>query len=153
MVSNHFTESIARLFDRDIAKLESEIKQYPSDESLWTIPEGISNSGGTLCLHLCGNLQHYIGYRLGNSAYQRQRNLEFSTRNVSKEALLSELAKTRHAVASAFKTLDTHMLSQEYPEKVFDFSMTTLYFLIHLEGHLNYHLGQINYHRRITLKK
>jgi len=27
--------------------------------------------------------------------------------------------------------------------------MTTEYFLLHLLGHLNYHLGQISYHRRL----
>lgn len=41
------------------------------------------------------------------------------------------------------------MLQQEYPILVFESKTSTEFFLIHLSTHLAYHLGQINYHRRL----
>ncbi len=43
-------------------------------------------------------------------------------------------------------------LEAEYPILVFDHKTSTEYLLVHLTGHLNYHLGQINYHRRLIEK-
>jgi hypothetical protein len=76
-------QSLVQLFDRDLAKLEEEIKLYPMEESLWKITGDIKNSGGNLCLHLCGNLQHFIGSILGNTGYKRNRDYEFAAKNVS----------------------------------------------------------------------
>jgi uncharacterized damage-inducible protein DinB len=144
-----FLEIIIKLFDRDLKKLEHEITLYQQESLLWEIRGDIKNSSGNLCLHLCGNLQHYIGKVLGGSSYARNREAEFSTKNISKERLLNELTKTRETVLRSLESLDASLLSIEYPEAVFDYPMTTGYFLVHLHGHLNYHLGQINYHRRL----
>ncbi len=40
-------------------------------------------------------------------------------------------------------------LQKTFPINVFNYEMTTEFFLVHLTTHLNYHLGQINYHRRL----
>jgi uncharacterized damage-inducible protein DinB len=40
-------------------------------------------------------------------------------------------------------------LTSQYPLQVLGYPMTTTYFLVHLYGHLNYHLGQVNYLRRL----
>ena len=141
--------SLHKIFDRDIAKMEAEISQYPTEESLWNIDGAIKNPGGNLCLHLCGNLQHYIGAVLGGSDYKRNRDLEFSAKNVSRHDLLAEIQRTRQAVATTLEKLDPDLLEKEYPSPVFDYAMTTSFFLIHLSAHLGYHLGQINYHRRL----
>jgi len=53
-------------------------------------------------------------------------------------------------VSQTIRALDTDILVTQYPEKVFDYDMTVQYFLLHLLAHLSYHLGQINYHRRIV---
>jgi uncharacterized damage-inducible protein DinB len=141
--------SVQELMLRDLSKLRQEINAYPSDDQLWIIAGDIKNSAGNLCLHLCGNLQHYIGAVLGQSGYVRNRDAEFSTRGLSKTALLKELDATLNIVPKTLATLNPELLDQQYPEDVFGKSMTTGYFLIHLAGHLNYHLGQINYHRRL----
>jgi hypothetical protein len=44
------------------------------------IADGISNSAGNLCLHLIGNLNHFIGATLGNTGYVRNREQEFSSK-------------------------------------------------------------------------
>lgn len=148
-MENPFIHSIQTILERDLKKLEEEITLYPSEETLWTIAGTIKNPAGNLCLHLCGNLQHYIGAVLGGSGYIRNREREFAARNVSREALISEIQKTKMAVRSALEKLDPNTLYNIYPEQVFSYSMTTAYFLIHLTSHLGYHLGQINYHRRL----
>ncbi|HEX6893247.1 MAG TPA: DinB family protein [Chryseolinea sp.] len=144
-----FTESILTIIDRDLNKLEEEIKLYPTEESLWQTSPGIKNAGGNLCLHLCGNLQHYVGGILGKSDYVRNRDHEFSARDIPRALLISEIHKTKDAVRSALENLDPKTLDREYPERVFNYSMTTGYFLIHLTAHLGYHLGQVNYLRRL----
>jgi uncharacterized damage-inducible protein DinB len=146
---NFFIQSILTIIDRDLNKLEEEIKLYPTEESLWKISGSVKNSGGNLCLHLCGNLQHYIGAILGGSGYARNRDYEFAARNISRHMLISEILKTKAAVRSALEKLDPVILDKEYPERVFSYSMTTGHFLIHLTAHLGYHLGQVNYLRRL----
>ena len=150
MTPNPFIESILTIIERDLKKLEEEINLYPTEESLWEIAGIIKNPGGNLCLHLCGNLQHYIGAVLGASGYVRNRDREFTARNISRDELISEIHKTKEAVRNALEKLDPQVLEKEYPEQVFSYSMTTLHFLIHLASHLGYHLGQVNYLRRLT---
>jgi len=148
-MENPFIYSIQTILDRDLKRLEEEISLYPSEETLWTIAGTIKNPAGNLCLHLCGNLQHYIGAVLGGSDYKRNRDREFAVRNISRDTLISEIQKTRVAVRSALEKLDPNIVDDTYPEQVFSYSMTTSYFLIHLASHLGYHLGQINYLRRL----
>jgi uncharacterized damage-inducible protein DinB len=143
------TESILTIIDRDLSKLEDEIKLYSTEEGLWITSGAIKNPGGNLCLHLCGNLQHYIGAVLGGSGYVRNREHEFASRNIPRELLIQEINKTKAAVWSALEKLDPLVLEKDYPERVFNNSMTTGHFLIHLTAHLGYHLGQVNYHRRL----
>jgi uncharacterized damage-inducible protein DinB len=137
------------LLERDLLKLEEEISQYADETLLWKVDNNIRNPAGNLCLHLCGNLQHYIGRILGHSDYVRDRPKEFASRNIPKAMLIQEIRKTREAVSTTLHKLDAVSLEKLYPEEVLGYPMTTAYFLIHLHGHLNYHLGQINYHRRL----
>ena len=142
-------ETLIKLFDRDLQRLEDEVNLYQSEELIWKIAGDIKNTAGNLCLHLCGNLQHYIGANLGHTSYVRNRDNEFAASGISKAELIAEVQKTRQTVREALETLKPSVLEAEYPEKIYEYSMTTAYFLIHLTAHLNYHLGQINYHRRI----
>ncbi len=143
------TTEFAQLFDRDIRRLYKEMESYPSEQLIWQKTEGIANSGGNLCLHLMGNLNEYIGRILGNNPYQRDRPHEFSAMDIPQKELLTMIEETRKSVVKTLENLDFEKLNELYPENVLGYDMTVSYFLIHLEGHLNYHLGQINYHRRI----
>jgi len=147
---NHFLESTSKILLRDLDKLEKEISLYPTLTSLWEVRGDIKNAGGNLCLHLCGNLQHFIGAILGNSGYVRNREKEFSLTGLSAKDLVREVITTKEAVKQALAKMDPAQLEKNYPVLVFEEPMTTLYFLIHLAAHLEYHLGQINYHRRLT---
>jgi uncharacterized damage-inducible protein DinB len=145
-----FFESLSAILVRDLDKLQKEIEQYPTEESIWVIKSEIKNSAGTLVLHLCGNLQHYIGVGLGKSNYKRDRDKEFSARNVSRADLVKEIGRTKEAVSKALANTSPDILETEYPLPVYDYAMSVQYFMIHLAAHFGYHLGQVNYHRRLT---
>ncbi|RXM39840.1 DinB superfamily protein [Chryseobacterium sp. CH21] len=143
------TESIRSLFSRDLNKLKTEIEAYQNEENLWIIDKSIANSAGNLCLHLVGNINHFIGAQLGNTDYVRNRELEFSLKDVPKTELIEKIEATIAMIDSVLPQLSEDDLKKEYPLVVFESKMTTDYFLIHLVAHLDYHLGQINYHRRL----
>ncbi len=143
-------ESTKKLILRDLAVLEKEIASYQTEEQIWKVKEGITNSAGNLCLHLCGNLQYYIGSILGNTGYQRNRDLEFSAKNISTQKLIEEIQQTKKAVSETLANVSKEEIEKLYPVEVFKEPMTTGHFLIHLSAHLGYHLGQINYHRRLS---
>ena len=142
-------DSLQKLFARDIDLLYKEIDAYARETSLWVSQGEIKNSAGNLCLHLCGNLQHFVGTVLGKTPYVRNRDAEFNDKNIPKADLLREITATKLAVGNTLQELDASALSKEYPLQVFGEPMSTEYFLIHLLSHLTYHRGQINYHRRL----
>jgi uncharacterized damage-inducible protein DinB len=144
-----FIDSLISLFTRDLNKLKAEIETYQNEEALWKTDKSIANSAGNLCLHLVGNLNTYIGTQLGNSGYIRQRDLEFSLKDIPRSELIEQIEKTIGVVNSILVKLSAEDLEKEYPIEPLGYTMTTEYFLIHLYGHLNYHVGQINYHRRL----
>lgn len=144
------TENLAQLYERDILKLKAEISLYENEELLWQVAPGTSNSGGNLCLHLLGNLQHYIGAVLGGSGYVRNRPVEFSSKHIPRADMILSLDHTAAVVTKTIRLLSAETMETEYPEKVFDYTMTTGYYLVHTLAHLNYHLGQINFHRRVV---
>jgi hypothetical protein len=130
-------------------RLQKEITSYKNETDLWKTVEGISNPPGNLCLHLCGNLQHYFGALLGKSGYTRNRDLEFSRKNVPREELLNEINAAVKSVSSVFDRLDEKELWNIYPDKTFGENVTCNYVILECAVHFGYHLGQINYHRRI----
>ena len=144
------TAAFLEIFDRDLKKLHDEIDSYTDETKLWKTTDGISNSAGNLCLHLCGNLRHFIGATLGDDPYTRNRDAEFALKNIPKVKLLAEIEETKQSVQTALSKLDPGTLRQNYPLNVLGKIHTTEFFLIHLAAHLNYHLGQINYHRRMV---
>lgn len=142
-------QTLKTLFNRDLNKLKFEIESYEFEKQIWAIDKNISNSAGNLCLHLIGNLNTYIGAEIGKTGYVRNRPLEFSLKDISKSELISKIDKTIEVVNNSLDFLTEKDLEQIYPQIVLDKEMTTGFFLIHLSTHLAYHLGQINYHRRL----
>lgn len=142
-------ETLKTLFNRDLNKLKSEIESYQNESSIWVIDKNISNSAGNLCLHLIGNLNTYIGAEIGKTGYIRNRPLEFSLKDIPKSELIQKIEDTISVVNNALDNLTEADLEAIYPQIVFEKEMTTGFFLIHLSTHLAYHLGQINYHRRL----
>jgi hypothetical protein len=143
-------ETLKSLFNRYLNKLKSEIESYKDESEIWTTDKNIANSGGNLCLHLIGNINTYIGAELGKTDYIRDRPLEFSSKDIPKFELISKIETTILMVNNTLDTLTDTDLEAIYPQIVFEKEMTTGFFLVHLSTHLAYHLGQINYHRRLV---
>jgi len=141
-------EALIQLYSRDLEKLIQEIKEFQRENDLWVTTGNITNSAGNLCLHLVGNLNHFIGSVIGNSGYVRNREGEFQDKNIGKEKLIQMVYDTKKIVISTLQNFDTKSMQNNYPIQVFGNDMTYEYFLLHLSTHLNYHLGQINYLRR-----
>ena len=140
---------ISKLIVRDLAKLQEEIQLYKNEAVIWKTDKQITNSAGNLALHLVGNLITYIGKELGQTGYVRNRDLEFSQKNVPRTVLVRMIAETSEVVISTLKNFDESKLSSDFPVVVFKEKTSTGYMLMHLTSHLAYHLGQVNYHRRL----
>jgi len=142
-------ETLKTLFDRNLAQLRLEIESYQNESNLWKTGAGISNTAGNLCLHLVGNLNAFVGAVFGETGYVRDRDAEFSLKDVPRETLLAMVDQTREMLPKALDRITPSQLEAAFPIKVFAQETSTEYMLVHLTAHLAYHLGQVNYHRRL----
>jgi len=142
-------ETVKSLFNRDLNRLKKEIESYTSEEKIWIIDKQIANSSGNLCLHIAGNLNTYIGKELGGINYIRNRDQEFSLKYIPRTELVKKITGLMSMIDQVLSKLDESELSKEYPLFVLDTRTSTEYMLVHLATHLAYHLGQVNYHRRL----
>lgn len=145
-------QALVQLFTRDLGRLTVEMETYRNPDNMWLSGNGISNSAGNLCLHLVGNLNHFIGTVLGKTGYQRKREEEFSQKNIPLPELVAQVANTIDMLKKTLNEMKEDDFHAPFPVPFNNQDCTTDFVLIHLAGHLNYHLGQINYHRRLLDK-
>jgi len=141
--------SLIELFTRDLTKLKDEINAYSDESKLWITAKEINNSAGNLCLHLTGNLKHFLGATLANTGFVRDRDAEFRQKDVPRAELVKGIDEAIAAVKTTLASLDEQDLAKPYPIDFFKKQGSTAFYLLHFSSHLNYHLGQINYHRRL----
>ena len=141
---------LAALFARDLTRLVEQIEAFSGDDALWRTVPGVTNSAGNLALHLEGNLREYVGRQLGHVPFARERPLEFSRKDVHSRELVSRIEEVRDLVTRVVAALPASALDAAYPEDVLGLPLSSRQFLIHLYGPLSYHLGQIDYLRRVT---
>jgi len=139
---------LANLFERDLLKLRDEIKNFKDEDNIWRKTEGISNSAGTLALHILGNLNFTIGTQIGGTGYVRNREQEFSLSGVPREQLLADIEGTIQVAKTSLATIDQAKLNEDYALEMVG-KNSTVWYLTFFYGHFTYHLGQINYLRRI----
>jgi uncharacterized damage-inducible protein DinB len=144
------TNTIRTLITRDLRAMQRELELYPDEDTPWRQLEGAPNTAGTLILHVAGNLQHFVGASLGGSGYVRDREMEFARRGASRAELSAEIDRAIEAVERALDGLDGEGLRADFPLPVGERRVATGDFLVHLATHLAYHLGQIDYHRRVA---
>ena len=141
--------NITNFFEIDLDKLKEEISLFKNEEDIWKIKEGIHNSAGNLAMHLLGNLNHFIGKTLGHTDYVRKRDEEFSIKNIPREKLISDINSLKEIIKNTLSYLSEEDLKKEFPVKIQEKTFTTQNMLIYLLAHFNYHLGQVNYLRRM----
>lgn len=145
-------ETLIQIYTGDLQKVIKEINLYKSEEDLWKLDEGIANSGGNLALHLIGNIKHFFGANLGDTGYRREREQEFAGKNISRAEIIDGLEQAIDVLQDTLNNLADEDLHQEYPEVLGDKPQKSISIIIYMLSHLNYHLGQINYHRRLFSK-
>lgn len=145
-------DSLKELFTRDLNRLKKEIESYKDEKSMWTIENSIKNSGGNLCLHLAGNLKTFIGNSFADYGYIRKRDFEFGGKFVPREKLLQEVDEAIAIVNKGLSNITEEQLEGNFPVVIWAEPTGMVFTLLHLHSHLNYHLGQVNYHRRIIDK-
>jgi len=136
-------------FERDLDKLIQEINSFKNEQDIWKIKTGITNSAGNLTTHLLGNLNHFIGKTLGNTDYVRNRDEEFSIKNLSREKLVADIRSLQQVIKNTLPNLSSEDLKKEFPIQIRNEVYSTENMLTYLLAHLNYHLGQVNYLRRM----
>jgi len=135
------------LFQRDIDRMIANLEAMP-EAMLWKVPEGVNNSCGVLAQHLVGNLRFFIAKGLGKRSLERDHRREFRNTGKSKQQLITELKELKQLLGTIFSRLEDRQIDEAYDLDI-PFEMSPKQFMIHLYGHLNYHLGQCNYLRRL----
>ena len=140
---------LANLYEKDLRVLIEEIRQFKNEEDLWRTTGTVKNSAGNLVLHIVGGLNHFFGATLAHTGYVRARDQEFSKRGVKRADLIAGVEEVIPMLTKTLNNLTPQELEAEYP-LVFDGEKkTTMFVAVRMYAHLSYHLGQINYLRRI----
>lgn len=142
--------SIERILVRDLQTLRRELLAYDNEADIWVVPQGITNSAGTLALHLTGNISHFIGAIIGENGYVRNRDAEFSHFAVARLDLEARIDVAMQSVEDGLSKINDLDLEKPYPILLGEAQLTIGQFLTHLVAHFAYHLGQVDYHRRIV---
>jgi len=139
---------LTALFRRDLARLVRQLDAL-DDARLWQVLPGVTNSAGNLLLHLNGNLREYIGRQIGGVPYVRDRPREFAAKDVPRAEMLAALTELASLIPGVIERMTEARWNDTFPENVLGEPLTNRQFVVHLYGHLNYHLGQIDYLRRV----
>ena len=142
-------ETLPGLFERELNKLKEDLNLYKDESTIWQLRGTISNSAGNLCLHLIGNLEHFIGATLGRTGYIRKREEEFALKNIPRIEMLNSIDHVIDVINTTLSELHESDFNKKFPLEKHGEIETTEFMMLHLLAHLNYHLGQINYHRRL----
>jgi hypothetical protein len=147
---NRLTDIINLLMQRELRAFKRELEAYPDDASVWRSAPGVENPGGTFALHVAGNLQHFVGAQLGRSGYVRDRDSEFRRRDVPRVEMYAEIDRAMRSVEQTLTGDLPTSFPEDFPEQIAGKTIRTDVWLMHLVAHLAYHLGQLDYHRRLT---
>jgi uncharacterized damage-inducible protein DinB len=143
-------DDVLKLLVRELDAFAREVEMFPDDASLFRTVPGVTNSAGNLALHVCGNLQHFVGAVLGGTGYVRNREHEFKATSGLRADVARELHETAAVVTKTLRQLDSAALDEPYPQPVCDLQVPCRLFLMHLAVHLSLHLGQAGYLRPVV---
>jgi hypothetical protein len=140
---------MADFYEQDLRKLIEEINLFKNEEDLWKTQGSVANSCGNLALHIIGGLSFLVGTTLANTGYVRDRDQEFTRKGVARKDLVAQLEAVIPIVRETVNGLSSEDLEAEYPRFFDKPGATKGYVLLRLLVHLGYHLGQVNYLRRV----
>lgn len=143
------TTILVEFYERDLGKLIEEVNLFKDEENLWKTHGSIKNSSGNLVLHIIGGMNFLIGATLAHTGYVRDRDQEFIKKGVDRKVLVSQLEELIVMIRKTLNAFKKEEMDADFPI-FFDKPKTSVsYVLLQLSLHLNYHLGQVNYLRRV----
>jgi uncharacterized damage-inducible protein DinB len=117
-----------------------------STEQIWTKPYPYGNCIGHLLLHLTGNLNNYIGARIANTGYVRNRPLEFSdTSQRPKENVLADFDAAIAMVAATIRKQSPADWTAAYSDPTEPHTNNRFGAFMRMAAHAYHHTGQIIY--------
>lgn len=147
--------AFATILTRELDRLIRQVEAYPDEADLWRTPGEVKNSAGTLALHLAGNLEHFVGAVLGDTGYERDREGEFGDRDVPREEIVRRIRAAQDSIRASLDGMSDEAVMSAYPAtlpaSLGGEGVPASTFLTHLTWHIGWHLGQIDYHRRMLV--
>ena len=140
---------LADFYERDIRKLIEEITLFKQEDNLWRTAGTVKNSAGNLVQHIIGGTNYLIGTKLANTGYVRDRDMEFTQKGVQRKVLIAELEGIIEMIRNLLNGFSQGDMEADYPIVFDGAKRSNTYLLVQLLAHLNYHLGQVNYLRRV----
>jgi uncharacterized damage-inducible protein DinB len=117
-----------------------------SNEQFWRKPYPYGNSIGHLVLHLTGNLNYYIGARVAETGYVRDRDLEFTESNPPhKDKALKAFDRTIEMVVATIRSQSAEDWSKAYSAEREPEAKERFQIFVRCAGHAYHHVGQIIY--------
>jgi len=143
------SSDLAGMYERDILRVAAEISAFTDERNLWRTAGSIRNPAGNLALHIAGGLNRFIGGVLGGTGYVRDRDREFGRTGVPRAEIIDALQQLASVARDTIGALAPAALDDPFPVFFDHEGVSTRYVLTQLLLHTNYHLGQINYLRRM----
>lgn len=117
-----------------------------TNEQFWHEPYPYGNSVGHLVLHLTGNLSYYVGARIAETGYVRNRDKEFTDPNPPhKEEALRAFDQTVTMVVGTIRKQKEGDWSKKYTAEREPEAENRFQILVRCAGHAYHHVGQIIY--------
>jgi uncharacterized damage-inducible protein DinB len=117
-----------------------------SNEQFWRQPYPYGNSVGHLVLHLTGNLNYYIGARVAETGYVRDRDREFTEKQPPrKEEALKAFDRAIAMVVAAMRKQKAEDWGKTYTAEREPEAADHFRIFVRCAGHAYHHVGQIIY--------
>jgi uncharacterized damage-inducible protein DinB len=117
-----------------------------SKEQFWRKPYPYGNSIGHLVLHMTGNLSYYIGARVAETGYVRNRDREFTEKQPpSKEEALWAFDRTIAMVVATIRKQTAEDWGKTYTAEREPEAKDRFQIFVRCAGHAYHHVGQIVY--------
>jgi len=115
-------------------------------EQLWRRPFAHGNTVGHLLLHMTGNLNYYIGARVAETGYVRNRDREFTEKeHRSREEVLAAFDRTMAMVQETIRKQTEQDLLKQYSAEREPAAKERFHIFLRCAGHAYHHVGQIIY--------
>jgi len=125
-----------------------------SEEQIWHAPFAHGNTVGHLLLHMTGNLNYYIGARVAETGYLRDRNREFTEKErKSKQELLRAFDDAIAMVQETLRKQTGQDWLCSYSAELEPDAKERFSIFLRCAGHAYHHVGQLVYLSRELAKK